>query len=148
MKKLKQILSVIANYSKRFWTWYKGCYIGRPWYIKTVTSIVSLLILFILYLGAVDINLFWLFGMSPGWEEISEHKTSEASELYAADIDPKTGKFKLSRKVLLPKPEGYEERAPRADRRPNNNGDRQNNRGPRRDHQDRPHHNNNRREQE
>ena len=25
------------------------------------------------------------------------------------DIDPKTGKFKLSRKVLIPKPEGYKE---------------------------------------
>ncbi len=25
------------------------------------------------------------------------------------DIDPKTGKFKLSRKVLLPKPEGMEQ---------------------------------------
>jgi polyribonucleotide nucleotidyltransferase len=58
------------------------------------------------------------------------------------DIDPKTGKFKLSRKVLLPKPEGYEERAPRGERR-QGNGDRQN-RAPRRDHQDRqdrPHHN-------
>lgn len=32
------------------------------------------------------------------------------------DIDPKTGKFKLSRKVLMPKPEGYEERPPRTDR--------------------------------
>ena len=31
--------------------------------------------------------------------------------------DPKTGKIKLSRKVLLPKPEGYVERAPRGDRR-------------------------------
>ena len=29
------------------------------------------------------------------------------------DIDPKTGKFKLSRRVLLPKPEGYVERPPR-----------------------------------
>lgn len=28
-------------------------------------------------------------------------------------IDPKTGKYKLSRKVLLPKPEGYTERRPR-----------------------------------
>lgn len=28
-------------------------------------------------------------------------------------IDPKTGKYKLSRKVLLPKPEGYVERKPR-----------------------------------
>ena len=29
------------------------------------------------------------------------------------EIDPKTGKFKLSRRVLLPKPEGYVERPPR-----------------------------------
>ena len=36
------------------------------------------------------------------------------------DIDPKTGKFKLSRRVLLDKPEGYEERErrPRRDREP------------------------------
>ena len=37
------------------------------------------------------------------------------------DVDPKTGKFKLSRKALLPKPEGYQEpqrpqRPPRTDR--------------------------------
>lgn len=32
------------------------------------------------------------------------------------DIDPKTGKFKLSRRALLPKPEGYEERPPRQER--------------------------------
>ncbi|MDL2245692.1 polyribonucleotide nucleotidyltransferase [Parabacteroides sp. OttesenSCG-928-J18] len=46
-------------------------------------------------------------------------------EVKLVDIDPKTGKFKLSRKVLMPKPEGYEERPPRADR-----GDR-GDRGPR-----------------
>ena len=56
------------------------------------------------------------------------------------DIDAKTGKFKLSRKVLLPKPEGYEERPPRADRGPrpergNDRGPRQD-RGPRRDRQE------------
>jgi len=53
------------------------------------------------------------------------------------DIDPKTGKFKLSRRVLLPKPEGYVERPPRprrerperpergerGERRPHNNED-------------------------
>ena len=50
--------------------------------------------------------------------------------------DPKTGKFKLSAKVLLPKPEGYverEERAPREDR-----GPRDNNRGPRPERGPRP----------
>ncbi len=46
------------------------------------------------------------------------------------DIDPKTGKFKLSRKVLLPKPEGYEERPARPERGPRpERGDR----GPRQD---------------
>jgi polyribonucleotide nucleotidyltransferase len=38
------------------------------------------------------------------------------------DIDPKTGKFKLSRKVLLPRPEGYVESERQRPPRPNNNG--------------------------
>lgn len=85
MKKLMTIFASLWENSKAFCKWYKGCYIGRPWYIKTVTSFVTLIVLFILYLGAVDINLFWLFGKSPGWSEISEHKTSQASELWSAD---------------------------------------------------------------
>ena len=46
-------------------------------------------------------------------------------------IDPKTNKLKLSRKVLLPKPEGYveRERRPREDRP---------DRGERRERRDRP----------
>ena len=38
------------------------------------------------------------------------------------DIDPKTGKYKLSRRVLIDKPEGYREpqRRPRGERRPHN----------------------------
>ena len=39
------------------------------------------------------------------------------------DIDPKTGKFKLSRRVLLPKPEGYVERPPRQRRERHRVGD-------------------------
>ena len=37
-------------------------------------------------------------------------------------IDEKNGKLKLSRKALLPKPEGYEEEKPRAPRREGGNG--------------------------
>lgn len=85
MEKLKQIITWIATKCKALWQWYKGCFIGKPWYIKTVNGFLSLIVLFILYLGAVDINLLWLFGRSPGWAEISEHKTSQASELYSAD---------------------------------------------------------------
>lgn len=84
-KSIKSVFSWLSTKSKAFWAWYKGCYAGRPWYIKTVTVIATLFVAFILYLGAVDINLFWLFGKSPGWKEISEHRTSEASELYSAD---------------------------------------------------------------
>ena len=54
------------------------------------------------------------------------------------DIDPTTGKFKLSRKVLMPKPEGYKE-AERPARPP-----RQNNNGGRRDNGGRPHRENHR----
>ena len=44
------------------------------------------------------------------------------------DIDPKTGKYKLSHRVLIPKPEGYveRERRPRTER-PNRPNDRRNN---------------------
>ena len=54
------------------------------------------------------------------------------------DIDPKTGKFKLSHRALIPKPEGYEERPPRQDRGPRNDrGDHRDNRGDRNDRGDR-----------
>ena len=50
------------------------------------------------------------------------------------EIDKKTGKFRLSMKALLEKPEGWEERAPRAPRRDGGNRDNNhNNRMPRRD---------------
>ena len=69
-------------------------------------------------------------------------KEGDPISVKLVDIDAKTGKFKLSRKVLLPKPEGYEERPPRTDRpdrgpRPER-GDRgpRQDRGPRRDYQE------------
>ena len=85
MKKLINVLKATGQQCTRFWNFYKGCFKGRPWYIKTLSTIASVLVLFLLYLGAVDMNLFWLFGKSPGWAEISEHRTSEASELYSSD---------------------------------------------------------------
>ena len=49
-------------------------------------------------------------------------KEGDELEIKLLDIDPKTGKFKLSRKVLLPKPEGYVERErPERRERPHNN---------------------------
>lgn len=65
--------------------WYKHLYINRPWYVKTLTAIASLIVAFMLYLGAVDINFLWLFGKSPGFAQISNPMTSNASEIYSAD---------------------------------------------------------------
>ena len=64
-------------------------------------------------------------------------KEGDTITVKLVDIDPKTGKFKLSHKVLIPKPEGYEERPPRAERgsrpergpRGNNNHAPRNNQG-------------------
>ena len=54
------------------------------------------------------------------YEKIEDADLQEGQqvEVKLIDIDPKTGKFKLSRRALLPKPEGYKEpeRRPRPDR--------------------------------
>lgn len=86
MKKIKQLLSWIWRKVKGFWPWYKGLYKGRKWYTKTLIAFASCIVAFVLYLGAVDINLFWLFGKSPGYfSGIMDPQTSTASEIYSAD---------------------------------------------------------------
>ena len=61
--------------------------------------------------------------------EESGLKEGDAISVKLVDVDPKTGKFKLSRKVLLPKPEGYVE-PERPQRPPRQNGDRNGDRRP------------------
>ena len=73
------------------------------------------------------------------WERLESMEASGMSEgdtvnVKLIEIDKKTGKFRLSMKALLDKPEGWEERAPRAPRREGNGrDDRRDNRAPRRD---------------
>lgn len=43
-------------------------------------------------------------------------QVGEEIKVKLLEVDPKTGKYRLSRKVLLPKPEGYQERPERPDR--------------------------------
>ena len=85
MKILSSAWKFICKMTAGFWAWYKSIYKGRPWYVKTISVLGTLVVLFMLYLGAVDLNLFWLFGKSPGWSDIREHRTAQASELYSAD---------------------------------------------------------------
>ena len=62
-----------------------GLFRGRPWYIKLLSATVTLVVLFVLYLGAVDINFLWLFGKSPSMQTIKDKRPSQASEIYSAD---------------------------------------------------------------
>jgi polyribonucleotide nucleotidyltransferase len=43
-------------------------------------------------------------------------KQGDMVQVKLLEVDPKTGKFRLSRKALLPKPEGFQERPPREQR--------------------------------
>lgn len=85
MKKVKPILIWCQKKVRAFFTWYRNLYRGRKWYTKTLIGIASCIVAFFLYLGAVDINLLWLFGKSPGFSAIKEAVTSEASEIYSDD---------------------------------------------------------------
>ena len=74
-------------------------------------------------------------------ETVEEAGIKEGDKLKVKllDIDPKTGKYKLSHRVLLEKPEGYVEpqRRPRGDRRPRRDGEhRHEERRPRRENND------------
>ena len=68
-------------------------------------------------------------------ETVEEAGLKEGDEIDVKllDIDPKTGKYKLSRKVLMPKPEGYVERPERERGERSDRGDRGD-----RSHVDRP----------
>ena len=76
----------LLSWFKGFFSWYKSLYKGKKWYTKTIVGFISLILMFIIYLGMVDINFLWLFGKSPGFfSGIKDPQTSEASEIYSAD---------------------------------------------------------------
>ena len=77
--------NIITRNWHRFKVWYKGLYIGRPWWAKTLAALGTFIVLFLLYLVAVDVNLLWLFGKSPSTYSIMHPRNPEASYLYSAD---------------------------------------------------------------
>ena len=81
---MKSLWHKVCSYLRMAWQWYASQYRGR-WYQQIATSIVSLLILFFLYLGAVDVNFLGLFGVSPTMSVIQNPITNEASYIYSAD---------------------------------------------------------------
>jgi len=73
-------------------SWYIGIFKGRPWWVKILSTVASLVVLFFLYLGAVDNNVLWLFGKSPSMHTIKNKRPAQASEIYSAD-GQQIGKF-------------------------------------------------------
>ena len=79
MNKLKNILTLIKGKLSKGINWYKSLYRNAPWYKKVGVGFATFIVSIILFLGAVDINFLWLFGKSPGFSEIRNPKTNDAS---------------------------------------------------------------------
>lgn len=80
---------------KKYWFKFKEvihAIYGGPWWKKILVWFGTFILGIILLLGAIDANLFWLFGRSPGFKEISNPVTNEASILISAD-GQQIGKF-------------------------------------------------------
>ena len=85
----------------------KRIYSG-PWWKRTLVWIATAVLFIILFLGAVDINFLWLFGRSPGFSDIKNPITSEASIIISADSVP-IGKYFNENRT----PVKYEEISPK-----------------------------------
>ena len=83
MKKME--LSTIYKLLTSPFRWYAHLFKGRPWYVKLLSALASFVVFVILYLGAVDIDLFGLFGKSPSMETVRNTRPAQASEIYSAD---------------------------------------------------------------
>lgn len=70
---------------RRFKHWYAGLYRGRRWYVKLLSALATMVVLFVIYLIMVATNFLWLFGSSPSLNEIMNPKTASASYIYSAD---------------------------------------------------------------
>ena len=87
--------------------WYKGLFKGRPWYIKILSTLGTLVVVFFLYLIMVDVNFLWLFGKSPSMSDVKNTHPAEASQIYSAD-GKVIGKFFSENRM----PVTYEEVSP------------------------------------
>jgi len=83
--KIQEVAGICVNKVRNLCSLYKGLYHGRAWYTKTIIALCSLFVSFIVYLIMVDINFLWMFGKSPGFSQIRNPQTNEASEIYSSD---------------------------------------------------------------
>ncbi|MDO4512223.1 MAG: transglycosylase domain-containing protein [Bacteroidales bacterium] len=84
-KKIWRVLCAIGRGLRSFWQWYKSIFVGRPWWVKTISAIASFVVIMVVYSAMVFFNFLWLFGKSPSISSIMNPKTSNASYVYSAD---------------------------------------------------------------
>lgn len=56
-----------------------------PWYKRVAVWLVTFIVVIILFFAAVDCNFCYLFGRSPGFDDIKDPVVNEASEVYTCD---------------------------------------------------------------
>ena len=81
---MKPMLSKAAHTLTVLWRRFKRLYRGR-WYKKLAVWFTTFIVAIVLLLGAVDANFLYLFGKSPGFNDIKNPVNSEASEIFSAD---------------------------------------------------------------
>lgn len=77
MRSLNTLLTSLKSLLKRAY--------GGPWYKRIVVWFCTIVIAMLLLLVAVDFNFLWLFGRSPGFKDIQNPVTKEASEIFSSD---------------------------------------------------------------
>ena len=77
MKNFKKPFVVFRDFLSRT---YSG-----PWYKRTAVWLATILVFIILFFVAVDCNFCYLFGRSPGFDDIKNPVVNEASEVYTCD---------------------------------------------------------------
>lgn len=83
MRIIKIIGTYIISFFKAMWCFFRAKYIA--WYWKLLRWLLFWLLCIIIYIAAVEINAFNLFGYSPSMEEINNPTQNIASELYASN---------------------------------------------------------------
>jgi penicillin-binding protein 1A len=77
MMNLKASLISFSDFFRRI---YSG-----PWYKKTAAWIATFFVIVIMFFVCVDCNFCYLFGRSPGFDDIKDPVVNEASEVYTCD---------------------------------------------------------------
>jgi len=101
--KTKELITRIYFFLKKYWLiakpyiqlvlsrlklWkdkHTALYKRSPWFTKVFIVCADLFVCFLFYLLIVDMNLFWLFGKSPGLSSVNHPEHTYTTEIYSSD---------------------------------------------------------------